>query len=182
MDAAAPMQLDEPDEGFSMLHELLDEVDGPLPATDPAILLTRKNATIATLQDLLGKLRPMGEQVGTLEQACHAAGERARTAEHRLDGALQRIAELEQDLQRARHLAAELAEQGKTDDELDEAAGEVEARLSAQVEKLEKRLREREGVLARERKRHAKSRALLKESRALAAERWREIQRLRAQG
>lgn len=180
--------LDELDEIFGELDRtpapppaLPVEQDATTPAeseraapADPARELARRDAEIAELQGMLEAMKPLGVELAELQSARALAEQHALARESEL-------ARLREEL-RVLRLAVETppandpreAELASLRCENEELRGRVE-RLKERQRSLRRRARERAGVLARERQRHAATRARLNEARRLASERWKAL-------
>lgn len=167
---------------FDDLLLAIGEQPGPaLPSDEPgspaavARELARKDATIAGLRSLLEGLRPLAEESARSLEARQLAEQRAAAAERELGALRVRLQECEASLAESTAAAEALRASGA------EKAEQV-ASLRERMGRLELRLRQRTGVLTRERERHAATRAKLAERSKVASERWQELRRLRAQG
>jgi hypothetical protein len=136
--------------------------------------LARKDAKIRELESVLEALRPLAEDAGKSELSRLAAEQRAAICERELADLLQRLTLSEAALAQSQGAAAALR------DACEARAVEL-AGLRERVRQLEHRVRDRDGVLRRERERHAATRAKLAERSKVASERWAEIRRLRSE-
>lgn len=173
------------DPGFGEFQELLSAIGSDLQELDlDQAEGRRKDTTIAELKAMLDALTPLGEELATVEQARLAAEDRAKELEavvaslvEELTRAASIVERNWQDLgdrgsavtaNRKASIGAHLEEQAKESD-----------RLLKTVERLKEKLDAREAVLTREKERHAATRAKLAEQRSIAADRWRELRKLR---
>ena len=167
---------------FSQLNDALLEIGGePEPAlpdgvTDIEHTLACKDATIKQLQAMLETLLPLSEELGEVEAACRAAERKAERANRELQALRDRLAATSEELEGSRHEVVSEADRERSA----KAQAEIK-RLKLKIRRLERRALIREGVLSRERKRHASTRQKLTERRAVASQRWNEIRRLRGQ-
>lgn len=132
--------------------DLLESLDAVLPATDDSRIFSLKDETIAELQRMLETLRPVGEKLAETEQRRLAA--------------VARIAELEGEWEAARKTGYEFRIET--------------ARLRVEIEKQDRKLADKETALNRANERLAKAREKYEERKRVAAERWKEIRKLRA--
>ncbi len=166
-------------EGSSTTEDLASDLLEP-PAALPAGAapvrqedeLARRDATIGSLREMLAALHPLVDEVERSEESRRMAEERLGRREQELAALRARLAQSEEALAGLRAALAGAQARPVAD-------VEVLERLRERQRRLQLKLLERNGVLARERARHARTRERLARRDRLARERWNEIRRLR---
>ena len=166
---------------FSQLHDVLDELGGaPLPPVldeleDLEHTVACKDATIKQLQVMLESLLPLSEELEDAQRARRDAERRTAHVKGELRRLRQHLTHTSEELEATRHGNDQVLNLQRRR----ERSKALVKHLRLRIRRLERTQMLREGVLSRERKRHAATREKLKERRAVATERWNEIQRLR---
>lgn len=137
--------------------------------------LARRDAEIAELQAMLNAMKPLGLELAELQSARAVAEQHVLARESELTQLREELRVLRLALETApREAAGEPTELLALRAENEALRARIE-RMKGRQRSLQRRGREREGVLARERKRHAATRAKLAEAKRLASERWKAL-------
>jgi len=152
--------------GSSEFETLLADLGATYEEPTAEAIIARKDAEIAELRKNLLALRPMGDELAEANKAVLAneaasTEELAETRARLADERVRAVARKERLLGKLRSIAGRHAE------------------LQAQCDELGTRLRRAEGDLKRTRGWHHKAKARAEEKNRVAADRWREILRLR---
>ena len=172
-EAHMPSDAHMPSEGQEMdFGDFLSELGAtPVEASEESALAL-KEATISALEQQLRDLRGLGDELARTERARLAAVARGDELERRL-------LELEQERAQAERLRASPSAAECGQESVSQPEPESHGRLQAQIDRLQKRLDEREQVHRRTAGRLGRMRLKCAERHATAADRWRLIQSLR---
>jgi hypothetical protein len=163
--------------GLRGLGDQLAAAEQGRAASEEARAAAEEGRAAAEARSSAAEARSAAAQRRSAEAESRAAAAEARSAEaeQRRAGAEARSAEAELRSAEAEARSAALAL------ELEEAHKKLAAGAEPGLERLERELARRLDVLNNERERHAGTREKLLEKKRLAAERWRELQHLRAE-